>query len=49
MKSDGTVWAWGSNGLGLLGNGTTDNSSTPVQVNGLTSVIAIARPELITV
>jgi alpha-tubulin suppressor-like RCC1 family protein len=43
LKSDGTVWAWGYNALGQLGNGTTDNSSMPIQVGGgLTNVIAIA-------
>ncbi|HHT9146477.1 MAG TPA: RCC1 domain-containing protein, partial [Candidatus Wunengus sp. YC61] len=32
VKSDGTVWAWGYNGYGQLGNNSTTNSSTPVQV-----------------
>ena len=48
LKSDGTVWAWGYNEFGQLGDGTGDDSSYPVQVLGpggtdyLTDVIAIA-------
>lgn len=34
LKSDGTVWAWGDNGSGQVGDGTTTNSFIPVQVSG---------------
>jgi alpha-tubulin suppressor-like RCC1 family protein len=37
LKSDGTVWAWGSDFVGQLGIGTTNDQSLPVQV-GLNSV-----------
>ena len=42
LKSDGTVWAWGYNGSGQLGNNTTTNSSIPIQVAGLSQITAIA-------
>jgi hypothetical protein len=35
-KSDGTLWAWGYNANGQLGNGTTTNSSIPVQITQVT-------------
>ncbi|NBD24942.1 RCC1 domain-containing protein [Paenibacillus glycinis] len=42
LKSDGTVWAWGLNYAGQVGDGTTTTRTTPVQVQGLDSVVAIA-------
>ena len=34
LKNDGTAWAWGLNSSGLLGDGTTTQRPTPVQVVG---------------
>ncbi|MEY2562295.1 MAG: hypothetical protein QOH88_488 [Verrucomicrobiota bacterium] len=42
LASDGTVWAWGYNSAGQLGDGTSQARQTPVQVSGLADVIAIA-------
>lgn len=41
LKNDSTVWAWGSNNWGQLGNGTNSGSNVPVQVSGLTEIVAI--------
>jgi alpha-tubulin suppressor-like RCC1 family protein len=32
IKSDGSLWAWGCNEFGELGNGTTTNSKVPVRI-----------------
>jgi len=40
VKNDGTVWAWGYNTIGQLGNGNTTDSNVPVQVSGLTGIMA---------
>ncbi len=42
LKSDGTVWAWGANDYGQIGDGTTTRRDRPRQVTGLTDVVAIA-------
>jgi alpha-tubulin suppressor-like RCC1 family protein len=45
LRNDGTVWAWGANNLGQLGNGNNSMQASPVQVGGgtpLTGVQAVA-------
>jgi alpha-tubulin suppressor-like RCC1 family protein len=32
LKGDGTLWAWGANGSGQLGNGQSSQQNTPAQV-----------------
>ena len=39
---DGSVWAWGSNAYGQLGNGTTDDALTPGKITALPDTIAIS-------
>jgi alpha-tubulin suppressor-like RCC1 family protein len=33
LKTDGTLWATGSNGFGQLGDGTTNGRIIPVQIS----------------
>jgi alpha-tubulin suppressor-like RCC1 family protein len=37
VKTDGTLWAWGYNPYGSLGNDTRTNYSSPIQVGSLTN------------
>ncbi len=42
LEADGTVWAWGKNTNGQLGDGTTTNHTVPAPVTGLSGMKAIA-------
>jgi alpha-tubulin suppressor-like RCC1 family protein len=50
VRQDGTVWAWGNNRFGGLGNGVACDwveapecrSNVPVQVSGLTDAVSVA-------
>src|ERR1035441_7425860 len=42
LKSDGTGWGWVNNTFAQLGEGNPTNALVPVQVSGLTGVVAIA-------
>ncbi len=42
LRSDGTVWTWGLNTNGQLGDGTTTDEHAPIQVPGITNAIAVA-------
>jgi alpha-tubulin suppressor-like RCC1 family protein len=50
LHADGTVWAWGNDGVGELGNGTTTGitvaNPSPVQVTGLGGVTQISAGDL---
>ena len=35
LRKDGTLWAWGQNFHGALGDGTATQRTLPVQVPGL--------------
>jgi len=37
LRTDGTLWAWGRNNWGQLGDGTTTNRSSPVQIGSETT------------
>jgi alpha-tubulin suppressor-like RCC1 family protein len=45
VRSDGSVWAWGRNDSGQLGDGTRTTRLSPVAVSGLTGVTALAAGE----
>ncbi|WP_447637662.1 RCC1 domain-containing protein [Flavobacterium microcysteis] len=42
IKTDGTLWAWGQNNYGQLGDGTTVDKNTPVQIGTATDWYQIA-------
>jgi alpha-tubulin suppressor-like RCC1 family protein len=42
LKSDGSVWTWGRNAEGQLGDGTTVDRKLPIEVPNLTGITAIA-------
>jgi len=42
IKNDETVWAWGSNATGELGDGTTADRSNPVLVSLPNGIVSIA-------
>ena len=44
MLVDGSVWAWGYNGYGQLGDGTTTDRLSPVRIEGYGADTAMRLP-----
>lgn len=48
LAEDGSVWGFGSNFTGQLGNGTNENSTNPVQAINLKGIVKIATGDKFT-
>jgi alpha-tubulin suppressor-like RCC1 family protein len=48
LLTDGTVWCWGRNANGQLGDGTNIDASAPVEVEGLSNATAVSAGGLYT-
>ena len=46
LKSDGTLWAWGGNIAGQLGDGTTDSRNSPIQIGDDNKWVAVSSRTL---
>lgn len=42
LRKDGTVWGWGNNATGQVGDGTAEDRNRPIQVVGLAEITSIA-------
>jgi hypothetical protein len=42
VRGDGTVWVWGQNSTGVLGDGTTTDRATPIQLTGLPAIQSVS-------
>ncbi|GAA3556655.1 hypothetical protein GCM10022419_041470 [Nonomuraea rosea] len=42
IAADGTVWAWGQNNNGQLGDGTHTDTNVPVKTAGLSGIVEVA-------
>ncbi|WP_176444885.1 RCC1 domain-containing protein [Paenibacillus herberti] len=42
LKKDGTVWSWGRNNVGQLGDGLSIDRFEPSKINGLENIIALS-------
>jgi alpha-tubulin suppressor-like RCC1 family protein len=45
LKPDGTIWTWGNNLTGVLGNGTLSPRSTPGIISGIKEITALRLRE----
>lgn len=45
VRGDGSVWAWGKNDYGQLGDGTITPKLSPIKVSGLSDVVAVSAGE----
>jgi alpha-tubulin suppressor-like RCC1 family protein len=49
LQADGTVWTWGENDRGQIGDGTTIDRHEPVHVAGVDRVVAVGAGQAFTV
>ena len=42
LKDDGTVWTWGNNDYGTLGDGTITRQDVPTQIDTLQNIVSVA-------